>query len=157
MYLPIPELTMKHVSVCLFLFIAASLAASAQRDDGTSMQPIISRANAVVELLEKKSYEVVRLEMDIVTDEKATIRTLYDQWTYGAVAVADDRVEDLDIYVYKEVDGEWVQVKKDDTDDATPLVTIKPSSSSVYKFVIKAHKYSEGYSAAHYALVIYHE
>lgn len=143
--------------VCLAFLLSAALPVLAQRDDGTSMSPIIDRANTVVSMLEKKNMEVVRVELDIVAGEKETARILSDSWTYGAIAVADDRVDDLDLYVFKEVDGDWVQVKKDDTEDATPAVVIKPTSTSVYKFVVKAHKYANGATAAHYALVIYHE
>lgn len=148
---------MKHMLIAVAFLALSCTTMFAQRDDGTSMQPIIERANSVVDLLEKKNMEVVRIEMDIVSDEKATARVLSDSWEYGAIAIADDRIADLDIYVFKEVDGNWVQVKKDDTDDATPAVTIKPTSTSVYKFVIKAHKYNGEFTAAHYALLIYHE
>lgn len=140
----------------LFACLIAPVAL-AQRDDGTSMAPIMERAAAVVGMLEKKEMEVVRMELDIVAGMKETQRILTDEYTYGAIAVADDRVDDLDIYVFKEVDGEWVQVKKDDTEDATPAVVIKPNQTSLYKFVIKAHKYVGSYTAAHYALIIYHE
>jgi hypothetical protein len=148
---------MKSIWFGIAFALLVTHTAFAQRDDGTSMGSIIERANAVVERLEKKNYEVVRIEMDIVAGEKETQRYLSSDWTYGAIAIADDRVEDLDIYVFKEVDGEWVQVKKDDTDDAIPAVALQPKETSLYKFVIKAHKYADGYSAAHYALMIYHE
>lgn len=147
---------MKYLlSAALLLMIATPLLA--QRDDGTSMAPIMERAAGVVATLEKKNMEVVRMELDIVAGEKETQRYLSDAWEYGIIAVADDRVEDLDLYVFKEVDGEWVRVKKDDTEDASPMVIVKPSMTSLYKFVVKAHKYSEGFEAAHYALIIYHE
>src|SRR4051812_31446067 len=101
--------------LALLVLLTASTIAHAQRDDGTSMDPILKRAQIVIETLEKKEMEVVRVEMDIVAGEKETYRVLSSDWQYGAVAVADDRVEDLDIYVYKEVDDEWVLVKKDES------------------------------------------
>lgn len=148
---------MIHTLVSLSLFLILGASASAQRDDGTSMRPIMLSTDRIVSALEEKNYEVVRIEMDIVAGAKETYRTLSDAWEYGAVAVADDRVEDLDIYVFKEVDGEWVEVTRDDTEDKIPAVTMKPSSTAAYKFVVSVPKYVEGFTAAHYALVIYHQ
>jgi len=66
-------------------------------------------------------------------------------------------VEDIDIYVYKDVDGKWVLVEKDDDTSSKAAVIINPSSDGTYLIKIKVYKFREGYSAARYGLFVFHE
>ena len=65
--------------------------------------------------------EVVHLQADIITTEGTTFtRTLHQGWTYGIAAFGDWRIKDLDITVYMDVDGEWIEVMSDDESDNHP-------------------------------------
>ena len=84
-------------------------------DEGTSMKDILSTMSAYVNYLEDSlSQEIVHLQADIITEDGRTFaRTLYEGWTYGIAAFGDWRIADLDIIVYKDVDGEWIEITKD--------------------------------------------
>ena len=128
------------------------------QNEETTMQDIHQKGMQLIEYLEeKKNQEVVRIEYDIVFTEKETTRWLSEDYEYQIVGFADHRVEDLDITIYKRVGSEWIEVTKDTDSDNTPIVTVKPVSSRDYKIKISAYKFKEGYSAAHYGLIICHD
>jgi hypothetical protein len=112
-----------------------------------------------VEYLEDSlDQEIVHMQADIISDEGTTFtRTLHDGWTYGVAAFADWRVNDLDITVYKDVDGEWVEIQSDDETDNTPSVVITPSQTGIYLLSLDVYEFAEEYTAAHYGMLIYHE
>ncbi len=128
-------------------------------DQYTTMQDIMKKlSDAVTYLEDTQNQEVVNIDADIITEDGVTYtRTLHEGWTYGIAAFGDWRISDLDITVYKNVDGEWVEVGKDNEADNNPLVTVTPSSSAEYEIEFTIYKFSGDYTAAHYGMIIYHE
>ncbi len=124
---------------------------------GTSMEPILARAEPLVKKIEDKENEIVRMEYDVIFDTKSTTRTLYNGWTYGIVAFGDYRIKDIDIAVYKKSRGEWKIVEKDAENDHEATVIIKPYRDEEYKIDITVYKFNNDYTAGHYGLLIFHE
>lgn len=148
-----------------FLFILFfSTLALAQReyarldnDRGTSMEPILARAEPLIEEIEEDDFEIVRMEFDIIFTEKETYRMLYKDWTYGIVAFGDYRIKDIDVAVYEKIRGKWKLVEKDAENDDEAMVSIKPYKDGEHKIKISVYKYNKDYSVGHYGLFILHE
>ncbi len=142
--------------IVLFLFFSQSVMAI---DRDVSMKGTIETLYEYVNYLEDSlSQEIVHLHADIITEDGITFtRTLYEGWNYGIAAFGDRRINDLDIIVYKEVDGEWREITKDNKTDAHPVVSVKPSHTGKYLIELKVYKFNNNYSAAHYGMVIFHE
>jgi len=126
-------------------------------DKGTSMEPILAAAKPLVEEIEGKDLEIVRMEYDLIFDKKSTYRTLYEGWTYGIAAFGDYRIKDIDITVYIERKGKWKKIVEDAENDDVATVSIKPRSDEEYKIVISVYKFNKDYSVGHYGLMIFHE
>ena len=126
-------------------------------DKGTSMEPILAAAKPLVEEIEGKDFEIVRMEYDLIFDKKSTYRTLYEGWTYGIAAFGDYRIKDIDITAYKERRGKWKKVEEDAENDDVATVSIKPRADEEYKIVISVYKFNRGYNVGHYGLMIFHE
>lgn len=144
--------------LCLMVLLPVSLTTLlAQAKEGTSMKPILTDALSYIQSAEDKNYEIVRMEFDIINETKSTYRTLQEGWTYGVIAFGDYRISDIDIEVYKDVDGTWTLIQKDNDVAANASVVIKPSSTGMYRIDIIPYRFVSGYTAAHYGLLIYHE
>jgi len=130
--------------------------AQAQRNDGTSMLDILGKVFGADTILENKNREVVRMEMDIVSDSKESFRVLTGQWSYGIVALGDSRIAQIHLAVYRELDGAWSLVTESTDDGDLALVTVTPPGSARYKFVVSVSRFNENYTAGHYALLVYH-
>jgi len=126
-------------------------------EKGTSMEPILARAEPLVKKIEGEGFEIVRMEYDLIFDTKSTTRNLYKDWTYGIVAFGDYRIKDIDLTVSKESRGRWEEIEKDAENDDEATITIKPSQDGQYKIEIDVYKFNEGYSVGHYGLLIFHE
>ena len=124
---------------------------------GTSLLPIISEAIPKIREIEESKLEIVRMEFDIISKSKSTYRTLLSDWSYAIIAFGDYRVKDIDVKISKEVDGKWIEVKKDDSAKNKALVIIDPTFSGLYQIEITVYEYNDGYSTAHYGLIICHE
>ncbi len=129
----------------------------AQPKEGTSMIPILTDALNYIKSAEDMGLEIVRMEFDIISDTKSTFRTLHQGWTYAVIAFGDYRISDIDIAIYKYVDGTWTLTGKDTSAAANASVIVKPSSTEIYRIDIIAYKFISGYTAAHYGLLIIHE
>lgn len=124
----------------------------------TSMGPILEEAVPIIETVEGEDLEIVRMEFDIIGETtKATYRYLHDGWEYAIIAFGDFRVKDMDVKVYKDVDGSWVEITKDEDVDPMAVVTVSPSSTAQYMIEIECYEFEPGYSVAHYGLIICHE
>ena len=128
-------------------------------DEFTTMKDmLIDMAGYVGYLEDSLNQEVVHMQADIITDNGASFtRILHESWTYGITAFGDWRVKDLDIVVYKDVDGEWVEVESDDAKNNFPRVEVKPLETGAYLIEIEVYKWANDYTAAHYGMLIYHE
>jgi len=152
------------LNIFFLLILFFSTLAFAQReyarldnDRGTSMEPILARAEPLIERIEKEGLEIVRMEFDIISTEKETYRMLYKDWEYGIVAFGDYRIKDIDVAIYEKVRGKWKLVEKDAENDDEAMVTIKPYKDSEHKIEISVYKYNKDYSVGHYGLLIIHE
>lgn len=146
----------RNMAVALLLMLGTANA-SAQNSE-TTMQDIYEKGKGLVELLEETyNMEIVRIEFDLLFDTKETTRGFNSKYEYTVVGFADHRVEDLDITIYRKSGGNWVQVVKDTEADNSPIVQFRPTSGSQYKIEVKAYKFAQGYSAAHYGIIIAHE
>lgn len=126
-------------------------------DKGTSMEPILARAEPLVKEIESDDYEIVRMEYDLIFTEKDTYRNLYEGWTYGIAAFGDYRIKDIDVTVYKQSRGEWKKIVEDAENDDVATVSIKPRQNEEYKIVISVYKFNKDYNVGHYGLIVFHE
>lgn len=149
---------MKH-SICFtfaIILVMQSFAFS-RRDDGTSMKPILREALIYIQTVEEKNLKIVRMEFDILNEIKSTFRMLHAELNYGIFAFGDYRILDIDIAVYKNVDGTWVLIKKDTDASSAAAVNIKPSSTDLYRIDIIGYKYEKGFTGGRYCLLIFHD
>lgn len=152
-------MVMKKITLLVALFALSAF--NSIHSQEISMSNILELAAPIVELIEvENDQEIVRMEFDILSSSassKITMRTLYSGWTYGICAFGDYRISDLDIKVYKDMDGEPILLKKDDDASDVAVVTIEPSSTGSYIIEISSYKFVEGYSSGHYGLIIFHQ
>ena len=142
-----PLLILMHFSQMLFA-----------QDIDLSMGEFIETISESIQLIETDyGQEVVRTEFDIIRTSKETFRTLTDSYEYGIFVIGDDRIKDIDVEVFKVVDGDWILIKKDDKEDAQALVMIEPSTTAQYKIKISAYEFHEGYEVGFYSLAVFHE
>ena len=125
----------------------------------TTMKSMMDDMTQYVYFLEDSlDQEIVHVQADIITTDGTTFsRTLHQGWIYGIAAFGDWRIKDLDITVYMDVVGEWVEVTADDESDNHPVVTVEPSETGKYLIELSVYKWAEDYTAAHYGMLIYHE
>jgi len=144
--------------IITFFLIVACQYSHAQKGSGTSMAPIISQSIEIIKYIENDlGQEIVRIEFDILSSTKSTIRTLSSGWTYGIYAFGDYSMADIDVRLYRKSGSSWVLVKSDATSDKTALVTIEPAYTGEYKIEISCYKFNQGYSVGHYGLIVFHE
>lgn len=125
---------------------------------GTSMMPIIKEAEPLIQQIENEDLEIVRMEFDLVTKNgKETFRNLSSSYCYAIVALGDYRIKDIDITIYQQKNGNWVEVKKDSKEDKEAVCLIQPPVDGQYKIVISAYSFNDSYTIGHYALIICHE
>lgn len=148
---------MKKLIYLLIFGIAIQTNLKAQNDDGRTMGPIIRDAIPIIEKIESDGMEIVRMEYDILKDEKTTYRFMQEGWTYRVFAFGDYRVKDIDVEVYKKVGEDWSLVNKDNDASSAALVTIKPFYTGMYMIKVKGYKYISGSNGCHYGLIIFHE
>lgn len=143
----------------LFLIIPVFLLSMgfAYSQSETSMAPILEEALPIIEMVEDEDLEIVRMEFDIVGESaKSSYRFLHEGYEYGIIAFGDFRVKDMDVTVYKDVDGTWVEITKDEDIDAIAYVTVEPSYTAQYMIEIEVYEFEPGYSVAHYGLIVCH-
>lgn len=141
----------------LFLMVVSVVTAFAG-NSSTSMSPIMSRATEIVRYVEDEmNMEVVRQEYDILRTTKTTTRILDSGWTYAIIAFGDYRFKDIDVKVYRNVQGSWQLVAKDNDASAVALVTVTPQYEGEYLIEITAYSFEPGYDVGHYGLIIAHE
>lgn len=147
---------MRYTLLLIVLLCSTAFNSMAQGD--RSMQDILTKIKESLDIIEKRDYEPVRFEADIIRTEKVTYRTLSTGWNYGIFALGSDRVKDIDIEVFRKNDrGDWYLVVKDTDHESTAHVNIKPEQEGEYMIKIKVHEFNKGQEVGHYGLVVYHE
>jgi len=141
------------------LAIVILIPLSLKADESTTMKDImLDLAEYVVLLEDSLEQEIVHLHADIITEDGVSYtRDLHAGYTYGVTAFGDWRIADLDIIVYKDVDGSWVEIERDEDEDNNPTVIVEPTSTGTYSIDVSVYSFDGDYSAAHYGLVIFHE
>ena len=128
--------------------------------NASEMFDLIKKGQLFISLLESQDEEIVRAEYDLIHKDspKTIYRTLSSDYTYSLIGFAlSDRVEDLDIVVYKKVNGSWVEETKDTKTDATPMVSIKPAYTREYKIVLSVYSWKSDYEVSCYGLIVSHD
>lgn len=151
---------MKNIANIIVFFVSIifiNTSVFCQTDDGRSMAPIINQSLSTIEKIESDGFEIVRIEYDILKEEKESFRTLYSGWTYNILAFGDYRVQDIDLEVYKFNDNDWDLIKNDTDESSAALVTIKPVVDGLNRVIVKGHKFTEGSNGCHFALIYFHE
>jgi hypothetical protein len=146
---------MKKLLIILLMTIFFVNSYGQQRSMGSD--GILGKLQIIIDAAENRDMEVVRIEADIIRTTKEIHRTLDPSFTYSIIAVGSNRIEDLDIEIYKKINGSWTLIKKDADSKSVAVVEIKPSSSEEYGIVVKAYKFYSGYNVGHYGLVISHD
>jgi hypothetical protein len=147
----------KKIAVSFLILIQFSLVLFAQ-DIDISMGEFIEETSESIQMIETDyDQEVVRTEFDIIRTSKETFRYLTDSYEYGIYVMGDDRIQDIDVEVFKMVDGDWTSIEKDEDEDAQALVMITPSTTAQYKIKISAYSFVEGYEVGFYCLAVFHE
>ncbi|KPL13056.1 hypothetical protein AMJ74_05790 [candidate division WOR_3 bacterium SM1_77] len=125
----------------------------------TTMKGVMNDMSKYVDFLEDSlDQEIVHMQADIITTKGTTFtRTLHQGWTYGIAAFGDWRIKDLDITIYMDIDGEWIEVISEDESDNHPVVAVEPAETNTYLIELTVYKWDEDYTAAHYGMLIYHE
>ena len=145
-----------HLMCVLLITLLYSFSGQAQtRSMGSD--GIIGKLEKIIDLVEGRGMEVVRIEADIIRQTKETRRQLDPNFTYTIAAVGSDRIEDLDIEVYKKVNGSWRLVGKDADTSSIAVVEVKPTAYSEYAIRVKVYKFKPSYSVGHYGLAIIHD
>lgn len=143
----------------LVSFLFMSFVGVSQTDIDRSMKPILLDAITIINAVEEKGFEIVKIEFDIITDvKKETYRILSDAWMYRVFVFGDYRIEDIDLEVYKQnPDETFTLIAKDSKVESFATVDFKPDQMSWYKIVVKSYRFKYGYDAGHYGLLILHE
>ena len=141
------------------VFCLMTILASAQAYHGTKSYPIYRQGAQRVSNYDDEGKEIVRIEYDLIFSKKVTYRDLSSDWEYTIVGFADDGVKDLDLKLFEWDDllEQWTEVASDALEDNYPVMTYKPSVSAQYKIEVIVYSFHEGYSAARYGLIIYHD
>ena len=146
---------MKKVILLVLLTITCNILAG---DYSTTMAPVMSKGEDIVKYIENElNLEVVRLEYDILRTTKTTTRILSEGWTYTICAFGDFRFKDIDIKVYRNIQGDWQLINSDNDASAIALVKITPPYEGEYLIEISAYSFEPGYDVGHYGLIIAHE
>jgi hypothetical protein len=122
-----------------------------------SMVPIMTDAVSVLREIENNRFEVVRMELDLVSSTKSTLRELHQGWNYGLVAFGDYRIADIDVVVHKFIGGQWVEIQRDESTARRAAVEITPAYTGTYKIDVRVYSFQPGYNVGHYGLVVFHE
>ncbi len=146
-------------ALVLFVILMSGRQAYAQAYDGTLMSPLYVTGAEYVAYLEKENMEIVRIEYDLVFSGslKESFRQLTTDWEYGILAFGDKGIKDIDIKLYKDTGSGWELVTEDTSAENSAWITVKPTTTSMYKMVVVAYSFIEGYTGGHYGLIIFHE
>lgn len=124
---------------------------------GTSVRPLMSVVDPIIRMVEERNMEIVRMEYDIVSSQKESFRTLSSDWEYLIAAAGDYRIADLDLALYREVNGQWVEVASDLRPQKAATVTFRPPENGQYRVIVRATRFNEGFTVGRYALLFMHE
>jgi uncharacterized protein YaiE (UPF0345 family) len=151
---------MKQSLIFLFIFLFISAHAQKGKDydnkKSTSMMPIVNGLYETINTLENENVEIVRIEFDQIVNKKTSIRKLDAGFTYGLMAYADYRVKQIVVRVSKKEKNEWKLLSSGETNGATAILHLEVKETADYLIEIEVKEFADGYTNAHYGLIIIH-
>jgi len=151
---------MKQIFLFIFIFLSIAVQAQKEKEDdnkkSTSMMPIVSGLYETVATLEKEGVRVVRIEFDQINGKKNTVRKLDGGFTYGLMAYGDYRVKQIAVRVSKKEKNEWKPLSSGETNGSSAILHLEVKETAEYLIEIEIKEFTEGYSNAHYGLIIIH-
>ena len=159
--------TLNSIVLLIFAFTTTliySQSGSASDDNTTnvntsnsSIRSIHSESLKYIEAFEEKGFEILRVEQDIILNEaKRSLRSLHKGVEYVIVVFGDKRIKDMHLTLNKfNVNTkQFERVKSDRKTDPFALVSVTPTQTTPYQFVIEVNSFSNSYDAAHYGLIV---
>jgi hypothetical protein len=143
----------KAVKLAILLILGAlTYQIAAAQTSSMGSRGIVGKLVTVIDQAEERGLEVVRIEADVIRTTKETVRTLDPSFTHTIAAVAGERIKDIGIEIYREVNNEWILVEQED-DMTAAVVAISPTSMTEYKIVVRARQFAPGFNAGHFGLI----
>lgn len=148
-----------HTHLLVLTLSAGTADLAAQCVNGTRTYPIYKAGATKVLEIDEAEKEVVHIEYDLIFDSKQMYRVLSTDWEYTITAFADDGVEDLDlaVFVYDDLVEDWMEVAVDSTSYGDPMIIFTPTEGVEHMVRLTLNSFKEGYTAARYGLMIYHD
>ena len=142
---------MKKISI-LILSILLSISAFAQT---YSVLPIYQELQYYIQNLETEyKSQIIRLEVDITTGVSSSYRYLSADQTYTIVVLADrEKIADIDLTIYKNVNNRWIKVAEDTETEKMAVLNFSPEKSDIYKFEITV-QFLDNQQFGFYSLII---
>lgn len=150
---------MKKLLPLLILFSFFYSGAVGQVVGGRSSKTIHDLGAEILVGLEEQDKEIVRMEYDIIFDEKESFRTLSEEWEYSIMAFADEGVKVLNIslWYYSDLDDTWNKVTETNSETNYAFIHYKPSSSRSFRVVVKVDQFEEGFNIGRYGIFYLHD
>lgn len=149
---------MKKIILMLSVSLLCVLGSMAKAPKNTAMAPLMQKSlDYITQLEDEQNQEVVHVEYDIIRNKKEVVRALDSNFTYGLVVHGDERIDRLQLTVYKRVgENKWKKVAHDDSGSDVAVISFKPDENGTYKFEIKAD-FQRNQKLAHYGFIIHHD
>jgi len=138
-------------------FILLMIAVPCSNVSAKGVEDVLSKIKATVALWEIVDYTVANIDIDQLSknsDTRSLTRKLYSGNKYQIIAIGDRNFTDVDLTVYKKVNGSWVNVGKDVDTSNVAIVELDCSYSTEYKFEVKAYSFAAGSGTGYYGLAI---
>lgn len=150
---------MQKILSLLVLFLVFHSNAIGQVVGGRSSKTIHEMGAEILAVLEAQDKEVVRMEYDIIFDQKESFRALSEEWEYTIVAFADAGVELLNVslWYYSDLDDTWNKVTETNSDTNYAIINFKPMVAGSFRAVVSVDQFSEGFNIGRYGIFYLHD
>lgn len=150
---------MQKILPSLVLFLVFHSGAIGQVVGGKSSKTIHDMGAQILAVLEGQDREVVRMEYDIIFDEKESFRALSEEWEYTIVAFADAGVKVLNVslWYYSDLDDTWNKVIESNSDTNYAIINYKPAVPGSFRAVVVVDQFTEGFTIGRYGIFYLHD
>ena len=150
---------MQKILPLLVLFLVFHSGAIGQVVGGKSSKTIHDMGAQILAVLEGQDREVVRMEYDIIFDEKESFRALSEEWEYTIVAFADAGVKVLNVslWYYSDLDDTWNKVIETNSDTNYAIINYKPAVPGSFRAVVSVDQFTEGFTIGRYGIFYLHD
>lgn len=140
------------ISFLMLMFVFFGLSRLNAQSD---LQVMIETGVDIADELTKYNIELLRTEFDILNanETKSSYRIFYAGQIYG-VSGFGERIQDLDIIVYRSIENNWVEVARDKTSASDASVSIVPEITELYRIDIIAYTLKPNFLYGYYGLFI---